>query len=305
MDAAATENPLVAAKRAERESKAKVDRSRDQLVSAALAGAAGGPSRSYCSRICRMFVGKKPGGWAELELERGVPTTTADSAIFGLQRVGGAKASSAMAKLEAATLALQEKESSLSARAASDRAQAASLYRAGQRKSALQMLQRAKRLDANAEATGAARLACERQTEMLDSVDLQRTVASALTDSSSSIKRAHKGLACSTRSAERGLDTVSEAFDGVEDFQSLLSEFASAGGGVAADEDELLLELGEMVGAEQQAGAAQRRAEAPLEPAPQDEPLDMSRWPAAGVRTAAADAAPLHDGGSAAAAVAP
>jgi hypothetical protein len=170
----------------------------------------------------------------------GAVGSVSKSASSTQSRLFGMKKASASEKLAQAAAALKSRLLQLESRAASEREEARSSMKAGQKASAMRMLKRSKLSEKQCEAAQQSLLAIEQQIDMLSTAEMQKEIASALASSSKGLK-ASKGL---VKSAEAAVDDAQDARDMAEDLSNALSELGASGN---ADDDELLEELQAMV----------------------------------------------------------
>jgi hypothetical protein len=156
--------------------------------------------------------------------------TSTQSRLFGMKK------QSANEKLAHAAEALKSRLLQLESRAASEREEAKTAMKSGQKASALRMLKRAKMSDKQVEAAQQSLLAIEQQVDLMAQAAMQKEIASALATSSKGFKANKKMV----QNAEAAVDDAQEARDMAEDLSNALSEL---GGQDTGDDDELLEEL--------------------------------------------------------------
>lgn len=164
------------------------------------------------------------------------PAQVAKAATSAQSRLFGMKKQSANEKLAQAAEALKSRLLQLESRAASEREEAKTAMKIGQKASALRMLKRAKMTDKQVEAAQQSLLAIEQQVDLMAQAAMQKEIASALATSSKGFKANKKMV----QNAEAAVDDAQEARDMAEDLSNALSEL---GGQDTADDDELLEEL--------------------------------------------------------------
>jgi len=160
------------------------------------------------------------------------------SRLFGL--AGKRSAADPGAKLDAAAMAMRERIASLESRAVEARVDAKKLAKTN-KPQALRALKRAKQLEAQALQHMASLDAVDQQIDMLASAAVQKTLTSALTASSKTLRGDQQLLA----RAEKAVDDATDARDMAADLQNVVAEFASSAGDV--DDDELADELAQML----------------------------------------------------------
>lgn len=144
-------------------------------------------------------------------------------------------------KLEQASEALQARVDTLNERATSLRASASSQFKAGDKRSALLSMKRAKATEAAAESACKAQLAVENQLDALEQANVQAAISTALAASVKRTQKSSRGLLQKTESAADG------AMDVMETSQDVASALAEMAPGAGEDEDELMAELEAMM----------------------------------------------------------
>lgn len=155
-------------------------------------------------------------------------------------RLFGMKKSSPDEKLAQAAATLKSRLLQMESKAASEREEAKSALKMGQKSSALRLLKRAKMSDKQVEAAQQSLLAIEQQVDLMAQAAMQKEIASALATSSKGMKANKKMV----KNAEAAVDDAQEARDMAEDLSNALSELGANDNG---DDDELLQELQAMV----------------------------------------------------------
>ena len=229
-------------------------------------------SASLCDRIYRRLAGWGQVDLKTMEIHPVQGAHTAQSRVFGINRTKIVQKKGAEHKLQQAINELRMKETDLSEKASEARRRAQIQKSFGNTKAALNELARAKRLCISIGSTESARMACERQIELLENVGLHRSVASALTASSTSLKKAHKSMAGTTRKVEGELDKTDDFIADVDDFQHVLAEFG-ASANIGFDEDDLKEELRHL-------GAPEEVQHPVTEPATAEWPVAPAKLPA-------------------------
>lgn len=161
------------------------------------------------------------------------------------------------ARLDEAEGRLAQRVTELEERVALARDEAKLRMQAKQKPAALRALKRAKALEHSLAQANAARVAVERQRDLLEEAKLQHAVTGAIGTSMASLKKTCGST--SLASAEQAIDDAAEAHDQLQEIHDAMGQFgASAAASAGADDDdELMAELEQMleVGEPTQSGA--------------------------------------------------
>lgn len=144
-------------------------------------------------------------------------------------------------RLEQANEALQARVQTLHERATSQRTAASAAFKAGDKRTAVLSLKRAKASEAAAESAAKAQMAVESQIDVLEQASVQAQVSTALGAAVKKSQKAGRGL---LQKAERAADGASEVMDLSQDLASTLAEMAPSG---QEDDDDLMAELESMM----------------------------------------------------------
>lgn len=147
---------------------------------------------------------------------------------------------SAAQRLQTATASLEQRLEAIESKSTAARREAQKLAAGGNRQAAMRALKRSKAYDAQVTKLSAASLAVERQMALLEDVDLQSAIASAMSTSAKDVKRAKRALA----GVDQAIDDASDMRDSVEDVHSAIAGLADgAFDDLGLDEEQLSAEL--------------------------------------------------------------
>lgn len=163
-------------------------------------------------------------------------------------------------KLAAAAVAMRSRMETLELRAAQSREAALQQMRSGNKEAAKRDLKRSKALEKQAMSTQSAMDALETQSDILEQTALQKEVAAAIGATAKTLKK-EKGL---ISKAEDAVDVAAEVRDMHDDLSQVM-----AGLGEATlndlDDDDLMTELGQMIGKDEEEPDADVRMFSPTQ----------------------------------------
>lgn len=162
--------------------------------------------------------------------------------LFGIRKGAQAHASPS-AKLSQASHSIETRIDELKQRAATAKQQAMAAHKAGDKTTALRMMQRAKATEKQMTALWHALTALERQTEMLEEASLQKQVADALSVSVKQMKGSQKLL----EGVDKLSDDAAEMRDISDDVRNALASISEITNDPGLDDDDLMQELESMM----------------------------------------------------------
>ena len=171
-----------------------------------------------------------------------ISSSSVSTRLFGVRK-GAHAQSSPSAKLSQASQSIEARMEELKQRAQSAKQQAMAAHKAGDKTTALRMMQRAKATDKQMTAMWHALSALERQTEMLEEASLQKQVADALSVSVKKMKGSQKLL----EGVDKLSDDAAEMRDISEDVRNALSSISESANDPGLDDDDLMQELESMI----------------------------------------------------------
>ena len=145
----------------------------------------------------------------------------------------------------------------------------------------MRALKRSKAYESQAAKLATASLAVERQMSLLEDVDLQSTIASAMSTGAKDVKRAKRALV----GVDHAIDEASEIRDSVEDVHSAIAGLAEgAFDDLGLDEDDLAAELEQLAESGPSSVASIAAIQPPNAPSARvdlAEPVAQPSWPSA------------------------
>jgi hypothetical protein len=162
--------------------------------------------------------------------------------LFGIRKNAHAQ-SSPSAKLSQASQSIEARMAELKQRAQHAKQQAMAAHKAGDKTTALRMMQRAKAVDKQMTALWHALSALERQSEMLEEASLQKQVADALSVSVKKMKGSQKLL----EGVDKLSDDAAEMRDISDDVRNALASISESANDPGLDDDDLMQELESMM----------------------------------------------------------